>query len=164
MGKTRIPLDTFYILVAQKIGRNCKPETARKYGEAIQEVIYEQLALNNECYWYGFGNFTKTISKSSGRYIIGYDYKTKQYGRTYYVEPKYILNFNPLKRVMDALNQEQEKYPKFIKKRKYSPRNYRKVRNERRRKEIPSVESLACRLINEASVEFNSDGDNENEE
>ena len=44
----RIPLDTFYILVAQKLGGTATPTMARRYGEAIQEVIYEQLAQNDE--------------------------------------------------------------------------------------------------------------------
>lgn len=153
MGKKRISLDTFYILVGNKVGRTCNPTLARKYGEAIQEVIYEQLALNNECYWYGFGNFIKTISNRSGRYITGYDYENMKYGKEYYVDPKYVVGYATTTRILEALNNEEEKFPKFEKKRKYKPRQYKEIRNERRRKEIPSIESLACRLINESSTE-----------
>ena len=43
----RIPLEIFYNKVAQKLGKNATPTQARRYGEAIQDVLYEQL-LENE--------------------------------------------------------------------------------------------------------------------
>ena len=38
----RIPLEIFYNKVAQKLGGNATPTQARRYGEAIQDVLYEQ--------------------------------------------------------------------------------------------------------------------------
>jgi len=145
----RIPLDTFYILVAQKLGGTATPTMARRYGEAIQEVIYEQLAQNDECYWYGLGNFEKTVSSRSGKYQTLYNIGNHRL-ETIFVEPKYVLGFDPLRSLVEALNNGEEKYPKKKKKRKYKPREYQEIRNERRRKEIEPLNRLVDRLVADA--------------
>lgn len=152
MPNYRIPLDTFYILVAHKLGGTATPTMARRYAEAIQEVIYEQLVQNDECYWYGLGNFTKTISARSGVYKDMYNIDTGRM-ETRYIEPKYVLGFDPLRSIAEALNNGEEKYPKKKKKRKYTPREYQVIRNARKRKPVESLNALVDRLVTEARYE-----------
>ena len=65
----RIPIDTFYILIAQKCGKTATPTVARKYIEALQEVMYEQLNENGDFYFHGIGSFEKTVNPYTGKYM-----------------------------------------------------------------------------------------------
>lgn len=144
----QLPLDTFYIMVAQKMGGTASPTLARKYGEAIQEVIYEQLLTNDCCYWHGFGNFEKIISSKSGKYIKGRDFQNDM-PKTHWVDPKYIVKFSIKNRIQKGLNEGAEKLPRYKRKRIYkiTPREYEHMRNARRRKEIKPIKSVVDDMI-----------------
>ena len=159
----RIPLDTFYIMVAQKLGGSSTPTMARRYGEAIQEVIYEQLVQNDSCYWYGFGNFEKSISSQSGMYKDLYNISTGRMEHKY-CEPKYVVKFDIANNVIDAMNSGEEKLPRKKYKKKYN-RKYQaqEVYYEKKRKKPESMESWIGGLVAEARYR-NADMNKENED
>ena len=141
----RIPLEIFYNKVAQKLGKNATPTQARRYGEAIQDVLYEQLLENEECYWYGFGNFLTTISKRSDGYkeITAFQSDCRREMR--YLEPKLMLKFKPAKPLIEGLREGEEKLkrPNITHKRKYkNAKEYQSAYNAKRRKKIQPVTSL----------------------
>lgn len=141
----RIPLEIFYIKVAQKLNGTATPTMARKYGEAIQDVLYEQLLENEECYWYGFGNFEATLSKRSGGYkeITAFQSDCRREMR--YIEPKLMLKFKPAKPLIEGLREGEEKLkrPNVNHKRKYkNAKEYQSAYNAKRRKKIQPVSSL----------------------
>ena len=144
MAENRIPLDTLYIMVAQKVPSGT-PTKARQYAEALQEVIYEQLVQNDSCYWYGFGNFERSISKRSGGYkeITAFQSDCRREMR--YLEPKLMLKFKPAKPLIDGLREGEEKLkrPNVTHKRKYkNAKEYQSAYNAKRRKKIQPVSSL----------------------
>ena len=160
----QIPLDTFYIMVAQKMAGNATPTQARKYGEAIQEVIYEQLAQNDECYWYGFGNFMKSISSFTGKYKEVQNFGTGR-RENMFIEPKYILGFDPAQNVIKSLNDGEEKLPRKKHKRKYKSKNdYQAEYNKQRRKEVESTDKWVDGLLANARYGFNMGEDENGEE
>ena len=141
----RIPLEIFYIKVAQKLNGTATPTMARKYGEAIQDVLYEQLLENEECYWYGFGNFEATLSKRSGGYkeITAFQSDCRREMR--YIEPKLMLKFKPAKPLIEGLREGEEKLkrPNVNHKRKYkNAKEYQSAYNKSRRKKIKPVVNL----------------------
>ena len=155
----KIPLETFYIMVAQKLGGTASPTMARRYGEAIQEVIYEQLNTNDVCYWYGFGNFEKSISSYTGQYKEVQNFGTGR-RETMFIEPKYILGFNPRESIVEALNNGEEKIPRYKYKKKYNirPKEYQEIRNERRRKEVQPLNKIVDKLLADVRYEGENDG------
>ena len=157
----RIPLETFYIMVAQKLGGNATPTLARRYGEAIQEVIYEQLVQNDSCYWYGFGNFEKSISSRSGQYLEVQNFATGR-RETMFIEPKYILGFDPASNVIQAMNNGEEKLPRKKYKKKYN-RKYQaqEVYYEKKRKKPESIDKWIDGLVSSARYanKENEDGE-----
>ena len=130
----RIPLETLYIMVSQKVSQGT-PTKARQYCEALQEVIYEQLIQNDSCYWYGFGNFKKAISLRSGQYLEVQNFATGR-RENMFIEPKYAMGFEPASNVIEALNNGEEKLPRKKPKRKYKHKNeaqevyYEKIRKK----------------------------------
>ena len=159
----QIPLDTFYIMVAQKMTGNATPTQARKYGEAIQEVIYEQLAQNDECYWYGFGNFMKSISSRSGQYREVQNFGTGR-RENMFIEPKYILGFDPARNVIESLNNGEEKLPRKKYKRKYKSKNdYQAEYNKKRRKKVETLDKKIDTILASARYKFD-DMEDENGE
>ncbi len=159
----QIPLDTFYIMVAQKVPCGT-PTQARRYGEAIQEVIYEQLAQNDECYWYGFGNFMKSISSRSGQYREVQNFGTGR-RENMFIEPKYILGFDPAQNVIKSLNDGEEKLPRKKHKRKYKSKNdYQAEYNKQRRKEVESTDKWVDGLLANARYGFNMEEDENGKE
>lgn len=159
----RIPLETFYIMVAQKLGGNATPTLARRYGEAIQEVIYEQLVQNDSCYWYGFGNFERNISSKSGQYLEVQNFASGR-RETMFIEPKYVMKFDPAKNVIEALNDGEEKLPRKKYKKKYT-RKYeaQEVYYEKNRKKPESMDKWLDGLMSNARYahveEENEDGE-----
>lgn len=155
----KIPIDTFYIMVAQKLGGNASPTLARKYSEAIQDVIYEQLNTNDCCYWHGFGNFEKTVSTRSGQYKEVQNFATGR-RETMWIEPKYILGFEPMEKIEPALNNGEEKLPRYKKKRKYNvkPKEYQEIRNDRRRNKVIPRSKWMDSLCADARYEGEDDG------
>ena len=159
----RIPLETFYIMVAQKLGGNATPTLARRYGEAIQEVIYEQLVQNDSCYWYGFGNFEKSISSQSGMYKDLYNISTGRMEHKY-CEPKYVVKFDIANNVIQAMNNGEEKLPRKKYKKKYN-RKYQaqEVYYEKNRKKPESMDKWLDGLMSNARYahveEENEDGE-----
>ena len=154
--KFTVPMETFYIMVAQKMGSQYSPTLARKYGEAIQEVIYEQLEKNDSCYWYGFGLFEKVVSSYTGKHKEIYNYMTNR-RETKWIEPKYVMKFKPRKTMLLGLNEGEEKLPRYKKKRKYNikPREYEDIRNERRRKVVQPLTKIVDGLLADARYEEN---------
>lgn len=157
-----IPLNTFYIMVAQKLGGTASPTVARKYGEAIQEVIYEQLNMNDTCYWHGFGRFDKVISSRSGQYR-----EVQNFGNgrreTMFIEPKYILGFEPRESMVVSLNNGDEKIPRYKRKKKYNikPKEYQEIRNERRRKEVIPLTKIVDDILANVRYEGEDNGEEE---
>ena len=158
--KFMIPLDTFYIMVAQKVGGNASPTLARKYGEAIQAVIYEQLNTNDTCYWHGFGNFEKSISSRSGTYREVQNFGTGR-RENMFIEPKYILGFEPREAIVVSLNNGDEKIPRYKPKKKYNikPKEYQDIRNERRRKPVETLTKLVDKMLADVRYEGEDDGE-----
>lgn len=160
----RIPLDTLYIMVAQKVSGNATPTQARKYCEALQEVIYEQLVQNDSCYWYGFGNFEKSISSKSGQYLEVQNFANGR-RENMFIEPKYVMKFDPARNVIDSLNDGEEKLPRKKTRRKYKSKNDYKVEyNAKRRKEVEPMNKWLDGLLANArygSVEEDENGEEE---
>ena len=141
----RIPLEIFYNKVAQKVNGTATPTQARRYGEAIQDVLYEQLLENEECYWYGFGNFETTVSKRSGGYKEITAFQSDCRRELRYIEPKLMLKFKPAKPLIEGLREGEEKLkrPNITHKRKYkNAKEYQSAYNAKRRKKIQTVSSL----------------------
>lgn len=160
----RIPLDTFYIMVAQKVTGNATPTQARKYGEAIQAVIYEQLAKNDECYWYGFGNFKKSVSSKSGQYLEVQNFANDR-RETMFIEPKYVVGFQPVNSVLEALNDGEEKIPRKTYKRKYKSKNdYQAEYNKKRRKKVETLDKKIDGILANARYKFDDMEDENGEE
>lgn len=131
---SRIPIETLYIMVSQKVPTGT-PTQARRYCEALQEVIYEQLIQNDACYWHGFGNFEKSISSSSGKYSEVQNFGTGR-RETMWIDPKYKIGFTVSKNVVKGLNDGEEKIPRKKSNRKYKRRSmaqevhYEKIRKK----------------------------------
>lgn len=158
----KIPLETFYIMVAQKLGGTASPTMARRYGEAIQEVIYEQLNTNDVCYWHGFGNFEKSISLYTGKYKDVYNFQLGRFENRW-IDTQYVLGFNPRESIVEALNNGEEKIPRYKYKKKYNirPKEYQEIRNERRRKEIVPLNKIVDNML--ANVRYEGDNNGEKE-
>ena len=163
MAENRIPLDTLYIMVAQKVPSGT-PTKARQYCEALQEVIYEQLVQNDSCYWYGLGNFERSISKRSGGYKEITAFQSNNRRETMFIEPKYVMKFDPAKNVIEALNDGEEKLPRKKYKKKYT-RKYeaQEVYYEKNRKKPESMDKWLDGLMSNARYahveEENEDGE-----
>lgn len=158
----RIPLEIFYNKVAQKLSGNATPTQARRYGEAIQDVLYEQLLENEECYWYGFGNFLTTISKRSGGYKEITAFQSDCRREVRYLEPKLMLKFKPAKPLIEGLREGDEKLkrPNVTHKRKYkNAKEYQSAYNAKRRKKIQPVSSLIDDWCADAMYGYESDED-----
>ena len=163
----RIPLEIFYIKVAQKLGGNASPTMARKYGEAIQDVLYEELLTNEECYWYGFGNFETLISKRSAKYSETTNFGCDNRREMKYIEPKLLLKFKPANPLMEGLREGAEKLrrPNITHKRKYKNINeYNSEYNKRRRKKRPSNHKIIDGWIADARYGAENDIDDIEEE
>lgn len=141
----KIRMDTLFILTAHKVTQG-SPERAREYLDAFRDVIYEQLNQNGECYWHGMGNFKKAISTRSGQYseIMNFAEGRRE---TKWIEPKYNVGFKVESRFLQGLNDGEEKYPKRKYKRKYKPKEYEAIRNERRRKPVESLDNWMDSLM-----------------
>ena len=158
----RIPLEIFYNKVAQKVNGTATPTQARRYGEAIQDVLYEQLLENEECYWYGFGNFETTVSKRSGGYKEITAFQSDCRRELRYIEPKLMLKFKPAKPLIEGLREGEEKLkrPNVTHKRKYkNAKEYQSAYNAKRRKKIQTVSSLIDDWC--ADAMYGYDGDEE---
>jgi hypothetical protein len=80
-----------------------------------------------------------------------------------FIEPKYILGFNPRESIVDALNNGDEKIPRYKHKKKYNvkPKEYQEIRNERRRKEIVPLNKIVDNML--ANVRYEGDNNGEKE-
>lgn len=142
----KIKMDTLFILISHKVSQGT-PERAREYFEAFRDVLYEQLAQNDTCYCYGLGEFKKAINPHTGKRRDVYNFGEERFENRF-VEPKYSVGFKIESRFLQGLNEGEETYPKKKSKRKYKPKEYQEIRNDRRRKKPQSLESWLDDLVN----------------
>ena len=146
----RIPLDTFYIMIAQKVGNTATPTMARRYVEALQELLYEQLNENETFYLHGIGNFEKVIARNTGQYREVANFAQDCRRETRFIEPRFAVRFTIMDKILTALNEGDEKYPRCVRKRKYKPKEYQEIRNEGRRKEVEPLHKAIDRIVADA--------------
>ena len=79
-----------------------------------------------------------------------------------FIEPKYVVGFHPMASILEALNNGEEKIPRYKYKKKYNyrPKEYQEIRNERRRKEVQPLNKIVDKLL--ADVRY--EGENVGEE
>lgn len=160
MASNRIPSDIFYIMVAQNIGASASPTQAKKYIDSAIEIIYKELAQNSECYVPNLGNFKKSMSLKSAQHREFYNIATGR-KETRWVLPKYVVGFNAMDKIVKALNEGEENYPKKKTRRKYKPKEYQEIRNERRRKEVVPLHKLVDDDLAKIRYEGEIDGKEE---
>jgi len=143
----QLKLDELLLLIAVEQGCNTTPKTARKFLEAFEKVILAQLKLNEEVYIYNLGRF----------YLRPYGGTIRDMGDPLnggtvrrYIKPKMQLGFDPAPIIERAINDNDFQYEDKKVVRRYKRTEYREIRNERRRKELPTAEELFCELGNKA--------------
>ena len=144
----KIKMDTLFILISHKVPQGT-PERAREYFEAFRDVLYEQLDKNGTCYCHGLGEFKKSVNSHTGKYRKVMDFGEGRQ-KVQFIESRYSVGFKVYSRFLQGLNDGEEKYPKLKTKRKYKPKEYQEIRNERRRKEPESLDSWMDGLVADA--------------
>lgn len=143
----RIKLLDFLTIWSIKIGKNTSPETMRKYLDALNNLILEQLKLNGELYIYNLGSFTLDVPVPDTKpRLIG---DPNNGGARYMIcNPRPKVRFKPSNVLIEAIENDFE-YRKKPSKRKYKRLEYIEIRNERRRKEKPTMADILCEMTNE---------------
>lgn len=147
MANSRIKLLDFLSIWSIKIGKGTSPETTRKYLDAFNNLILEQLKLNGEVYVHNLGTFILDIPTPDGKpRKIG----DPNYGGTRWVtcnlKPK--VRFRPTKALIDAIENDFV-YMTKTPKRKYKRLEYIEIRNERRRQPKKTLDDIICETSNE---------------
>ena len=106
-----ISVDLFYQMVAQKVDNNATSERARKYGEAIIDVLYEQLNENGYINWYGMGIFRVVGNVLGGRVMDNMFDISKGEHVTREVGFSNKIKFKPSDPIIDGINAEVKERP-----------------------------------------------------
>lgn len=144
-----IKLDVFLNLIAEKAGTGATAESARRYYDAIYDVILEELKINGEITLYQFGTFSL---EERG----GYDARLGDFenGGTVirYIKPKKVVRFKPTGMLDTAINNNAFKrcFRNYKKKTrtKQIKKEEREIYNASRRKPRKSPEQLMCDILN----------------
>ena len=149
-NKKALSYEDFLILWAQAVGHGVTPTSTRKYLEGLHKLILDELKLNDELAIYNIGKLY--LRQTGGRDALMGDPINGGTIRRY-IKPQLDIEFEPsivLKREIND-NEFQREKPKSRKPRKYATnKDAQIVRNEKRRKPKPSIESTACDMLNEA--------------
>lgn len=146
MGKTRLSIDDFFMLMASYVGGNTTPKSCRKQLEAMLKVILNQLKLNDEVYVHNFGTF----------YLRPYGGEIKNMGDPInggtvqrFIKPRVHIEFKPTSMIEKAVNENDFEFEDKKTRRKYKKSEYKEIRNERRRKPKPTMEDIFCDIVND---------------
>lgn len=141
-------LDELLLLIAIEQGGNTTPKSVRRFIESFEKVILAQLKMNEEIFVYNLGRF----------YLRPYGGEIREMGDPLnggtvkrYINQRMQLAFDPAPIIERAINENDFQYEDKKTKRRYKIPEYREIRNERRRKPLPTDEELFCDLGNKAN-------------
>ena len=82
-----------------------------------------------------------------------------------FIEPKYVVGFQPVASILDALNDGEEKIPRKTYKRKYKSKNdYQAEYNKKRRKKVETLDKKIDTMLANARYKFDDMEDDNGEE
>lgn len=141
----KMKIDDFLLLWGQNIsGIQPSPKTLRRYLEGFKKTILDELALNGELYIFEFGTFL--LEERKGGDKRRNNVHTGMVERRY-IPTKHFMRFSP------SITMQKAVQNNFTIEKKEPPRKYKTERErhkaslERKRKQKPSIEDVAMRLM-----------------